>query len=72
MSRPGPVPSGYREDEGPDATHVTANFTPLETLEDVLEHPERNRDLVVRVTGFSAYFVNLGSVVQREILSGYA
>ncbi|HPY94880.1 MAG TPA: pyruvate formate lyase family protein, partial [Clostridia bacterium] len=38
-------------------------------LEDAIQHPERHRSLLVRVGGFSAYFVTLEEDVQREILS---
>ncbi|MHC1785734.1 MAG: pyruvate formate lyase family protein [Christensenellales bacterium] len=38
-------------------------------LEDAMENPERHRNLLVRVGGFSAYFVTLEKDVQQEILS---
>lgn len=53
-------------------TQLTANFTARESLADALEHPERHGDLVIRVTGFSAYFVKLQPDVQHEILGRYA
>ena len=37
-------------------------------LFDAMENPERYRDLVVRVSGFSAYYVTLDQSVQRDIL----
>lgn len=39
------------------------------TLEDAVEHPEKYPDLIVRVSGFSAVFVNLTPNVQQELLS---
>lgn len=39
------------------------------TLEDAVEHPEMYPDLIVRVSGFSAVFVNLTPNVQQELLS---
>lgn len=39
------------------------------TLEDAMEHPEKYPDLIVRVSGFSAVFVNLTPNVQKELLS---
>lgn len=39
------------------------------TLEDAVEHPEKYQDLIVRVSGFSAVFVNLTPNVQQELLS---
>jgi pyruvate-formate lyase len=39
------------------------------TLEDAVVHPERYPNLIVRVSGFSAVFVNLEPDVQQELLS---
>lgn len=38
-------------------------------LKDAMVHPENYRNLVVRVSGFSAYFVNLDKAVQIDILN---
>lgn len=38
-------------------------------LEDAMVHPEKNPDLIVRVAGYSAVFVNLDRSVQEELLS---
>ena len=38
-------------------------------LEDAMEHPEKYPDLIVRVAGYSAIFVNLDRDVQEELLS---
>ncbi|MCL2895875.1 pyruvate formate lyase family protein [Brenneria tiliae] len=38
-------------------------------LEDAKKHPEKYPDLIVRVSGFSAVFVNLDEDVQDEIIS---
>ncbi len=43
------------------------NFTSAETLWAALREPERYRDLVVRVSGFSARFVELDREVQEDI-----
>ncbi len=40
-----------------------------EDLENAMKHPEKYPDLIVRVGGFSARFVELPREVQREILS---
>jgi pyruvate formate-lyase/glycerol dehydratase family glycyl radical enzyme len=48
--------------------HVQFNIVNRETLLDAQKHPENHRDLVVRVAGYSAYFVQLGKVVQDEII----
>jgi formate C-acetyltransferase len=39
-----------------------------ETLLDAVQHPERHRDLLIRVTGFSARFVELPPDVQQEVI----
>jgi len=38
-------------------------------LQDALVHPEKYPDLIVRVSGFSAVFVELDRNVQTELLS---
>lgn len=45
------------------------NATSREVLEDAMEHPENYSDLVVRVSGFSAYYTTLGRDVQLDILN---
>ncbi|MBI2906711.1 MAG: hypothetical protein HYX92_03525 [Chloroflexi bacterium] len=49
--------------------HIQFNFVDRNVLLDAKKHPERYRDLVVRVAGYSAYFVNLTPEVQDEIIS---
>lgn len=49
--------------------HCQFNFLSRETLVDAKEHPENYRDLVVRVAGFSAYWVELSPQVQDEIIA---
>ena len=38
-------------------------------LEDAMEHPERHENLVVRVGGFTARFIDLDKKTQRDVLS---
>jgi len=40
-----------------------------QTLRDAQTHPEMHKDLVVRVGGFSAYFVQLTREVQDDIIA---
>ena len=49
--------------------HIQFNMLSRETLLDAKKHPERYRDLTVRVAGFSAYFVELSPEVQDEIIA---
>jgi len=37
-------------------------------LRDAQKHPERYRDLVVRVAGYSDYFVDITADLQEEII----
>ena len=37
-------------------------------LRDAMAHPEKYQNLVVRVSGFSAYFISLDRAVQEDIL----
>jgi len=45
------------------------NATSRKVLIDAMEHPENYENLVVRVSGFSAYFNNVGYDVQVDILN---
>ena len=40
-----------------------------ETLRDAQEHPENYLNPIVRVAGYSDYFVNIGKDLQNEILA---
>lgn len=48
--------------------HVQFNVIDRDTLLDAIEHPEKYPDLVVRVAGYSAYFVDLPKAVQQHII----
>lgn len=45
------------------------NYLDNETLIEAQKHPEKYRDLIVRVAGYSAFFVELCKDVQDEIIS---
>ena len=49
--------------------HLMVTVVDKATLEDAVVHPEKYPNLIVRVSGFSAVFVNLTSEVQKELLS---
>ncbi|MEA4907994.1 MAG: formate C-acetyltransferase/glycerol dehydratase family glycyl radical enzyme [Anaerolineaceae bacterium] len=51
------------------AWHVQFNTVSTETLKDAIEHPENYKDLIVRVAGYSALFVALDPVLQRDIIA---
>lgn len=48
--------------------HVQYNIVDRAMLIDAQQHPERHRDLMVRVAGFTARFVDLGPDVQQQII----
>lgn len=43
----------------------------LSDLEDAQIHPEKYRDFMVRVSGYSARFVDLPKAVQDDIMARY-
>jgi formate C-acetyltransferase len=49
--------------------HMQFNVVTKETLIAAQKNPENYRDLVVRMAGYSAYFVQLGKTVQDEIIA---
>ena len=51
-----------------NVSHVQFNVVSGETLRQAQEHPEQFSSLVVRVAGYSAYFVELAREVQDEII----
>lgn len=49
--------------------HIQPNVVSRETLLDAQRHPERHRDLVVKVSGYSACFTDLGRSIQDDIIA---
>ncbi|MFC1864959.1 glycine radical domain-containing protein, partial [Chloroflexota bacterium] len=49
--------------------HIQFNIIDNKVLLDAQQHPEKHVDLVVRVAGFSAYFVALEKPVQNQIIA---
>ena len=47
---------------------IQFNVVDAETLKRAQVEPEKNRDLIVRVAGYSAYFTLLSPGVQNEII----
>ena len=48
--------------------HIQFNVVTTETLKKAQKNPEDYRDLLVRVSGYTAYFVELGKEIQDEII----
>ncbi|MCX6577245.1 MAG: formate C-acetyltransferase/glycerol dehydratase family glycyl radical enzyme, partial [Candidatus Aminicenantes bacterium] len=51
-----------------DGHHIQLNIVTAETLRDAQKHPEKYRDLIVRVAGYSDYFVDCGTELHDEII----
>jgi len=51
-----------------DGHHIQFNVVTAETLRRAQQEPEKYRDLIVRVAGYSDYFVDLGVELQDEII----
>ena len=49
--------------------HLQVNLVSRETLLDAQQNPEKHPDLMVRVSGYSAYFADLTKEVQDEIIA---
>lgn len=48
---------------------IQVNMVSAETLRSAVQNPEAYRDLVVRVAGFTAYFVSLSPELQAEVIA---
>ncbi|MFC6164779.1 glycyl radical protein [Lactiplantibacillus dongliensis] len=48
--------------------HVQYNIVSRDTLVDAQNHPAKHRDLIVRVAGYSAFFVGLSKETQDDII----
>ena len=48
---------------------VQFNVVTQETLVDAHEHPKDHRELLVRIAGYSAYFVQLNNEMQIEVIN---
>lgn len=55
----------YLKDMGPQ---IQINYQNPQDLLDAQKHPEKHRDLVVRIAGYCEYFVNLDHRLQCEII----
>ena len=57
---------GYIENGG---TALQINVVDANMLRDAQRHPEDYRNLLVRVTGYNAYFTTIGKELQDEIIA---
>jgi formate C-acetyltransferase len=52
-----------------EISHIQFNIVDKATLLDAQKHPENHPDLIVRVAGYSAYFVDLSKGLQDSIIT---
>ncbi|MHC4190124.1 MAG: trans-4-hydroxy-L-proline dehydratase [Planctomycetota bacterium] len=52
-----------------DGHHIQFNVIGAEALRKAQQNPEKHRDLIVRVAGYSDYFVDIGRHLQNEIIT---
>ncbi len=52
-----------------DGHHIQFNVITAETMREAQTHPDEHRDLIVRVAGYSDYFVDIGKELQDEIIA---
>jgi trans-4-hydroxy-L-proline dehydratase len=52
-----------------DGHHIQFNVVTAQTLREAQQIPERHRDLIVRVAGYSDYFCDLTKALQDEIIA---
>ena len=53
---------------GAGGTHIQYNLVDTEEMKEAQIKPEEHRDLIVRVGGFSAYFVQLSQQIQDDVI----
>ncbi len=58
--------AGYFDSGG---MQVQYNVQTYETLEDAARHPEKYPELIVRVSGYSAYFKDLNPAMKQELIT---
>jgi len=62
---------GYFDDkqgERHGGIEIQFNITKREDFEDAMKHPEKHPELLVRVSGYTAYFKDLNPLMQKEII----
>ena len=52
-----------------DGHHIQFNVIGAQTLRKAQQNPQHNRNLIVRVAGYSDYFVDVGRDLQNEIIA---
>jgi pyruvate-formate lyase len=50
-------------------SHIQYNMVDTNELKDAKIHPENHPELIVRIGGFSAYFTQLSSDIQDDVIN---
>ena len=53
---------------GAGGSHIQYNIMDSEELKEAKEKPQDHTDLIVRIGGFSAYFVQLSPAIQDDVI----
>ena len=73
LAQQSPAPSFVKQEfirtSAPTVALLHVNVIDANTLREAQTHPEEYRNLLVRVTGYNAYFVGLGKEIQDEIIA---
>ncbi|MHC4389609.1 MAG: pyruvate formate lyase family protein [Planctomycetota bacterium] len=56
------------KDQSDGGMEIQFNITKREDFEDAMKHPEKYPELLVRVSGYTAYFKDLNPFMQKEII----
>lgn len=56
------------ETNGNEGFEIQFNVVSREEFEDAIKHPEKHPELLVRVSGYTAYFIDLNPQMQKEII----
>ncbi len=54
---------------GNDGSHIQYNMVDTNELKDAKVNPEKHKDLIVRIGGFSAYFTQLSPGIQDDVIN---
>lgn len=60
---------GQGSDKNDGGVEIQFNVTSRETFKAAIAYPEKYRDLLVRVSGYTAYFVDLNPEMKQEIMT---
>jgi len=52
-----------------EGTSLQINMLDADMLRDAQKHPQDYKNLLVRVTGYNAYFTSIGKELQDEIIA---